>query len=368
MTRVPPRRAGRAFGRVLAALLVLAVATAAGAALVAARVRRPFKAYDRAERFVEIPRGASVPAIATVLAGAGIVPDPLTFRIAVRVLGADRTLKAGEYRFTRPLSPLEVAATVARGEVYLRTVTFPEGLTIVEMARVYEARGLGGAQAFVAAARDASAIGDLDSRAADLEGYLFPDTYALPRSATARDLTQQMVTRFRDVFGRAAIGRLGGRTVRQVVTLASLVEKETALPDERGIVAGVYANRLRIGMGLQCDPTVIYALARAGRYAGNLTRADLALDSPYNTYRYAGLPPGPIASPGKAALEAALQPAEVPYLYFVSRNDGGHVFAATLEEHNRNVQRYQVEYFRAPRDRERVPGGAAAPPPRSEHP
>ena len=137
------------------------------------------------------------------------------------------------------------------------------------------------------------------------------------------------------------------------MTLASLVEKETARDEERPIVAGVYVNRLRIGMGLQCDPTVIYALAREGRYTGNLTRADLQFDSPYNTYKYAGLPPGPIAAPGKASLDAALAPADTPYLYFVSRNDGSHEFAATLEEHNRNVEEYQIRYFREKRQRER---------------
>jgi UPF0755 protein len=142
-------------------------------------------------------------------------------------------------------------------------------------------------------------------------------------------------------------------SVRQLVTLASLVEKETARPDERPAVAGVYANRLRIGMPLQCDPTVIYALQQAGTYDGNIRRADLAFDSPYNTYRYPGLPPGPIAAPGRGSLEAAAAPADVPYLYFVSRNDGSHVFARTLAEHNRNVRQYQIEYFREQRRRAR---------------
>jgi UPF0755 protein len=137
-----------------------------------------------------------------------------------------------------------------------------------------------------------------------------------------------------------------GLSVRQVVTLASIVEKETARPEERPLVAAVYENRLRIGMGLQCDPTVIYALERTGKYTGNLRRDDLAFDSPYNTYRYRGLPPGPIASPGKASLDAAIHPADADYLYMVSRNNGSHEFAATLDEHNRNVQKYQVQYFR----------------------
>src|SRR5262249_43385729 len=149
-----------------------------------------------------------------------------------------------------------------------------------------------------------------------------------------------------------AVADARGLTTRQWVTLASIVEKETAQPDERPLVAAVYENRLRIGMGLQCDPTVIYALERAGRYNGNLRRDDLAFDSPYNTYRYRGLPPGPIASPGKASLEAVVHPAQVSYLYFVGRNDGTHVFSDTLDEHNRNVQKWQVQYFRELKSRE----------------
>ncbi len=198
--------------------------------------------------------------------------------------------------------------------------------------------------------------------AKDLEGYLFPDTYALPRRASARDLVGLMVARFRSAVGDEMLARATAQPggVRAALTLASLVEEETSKPDERPIVAGVYRNRLAIGMGLQCDPTVIYALARDGRYTGNLRKADLQYDSPYNTYRYAGLPPGPIASPGRASIAAALSPADVPYLYFVSRNDGSHVFATTLAEHNRNVFQHQILYFREKRLREhaeRVPGG-----------
>jgi UPF0755 protein len=198
-----------------------------------------------------------------------------------------------------------------------------------------------------AAARE-EPIRDIDPAAPDLEGYLFPDTYTLPRRTTADQLVERMVDRFEksltpEIRAKAAAR---GLSVRQLVTLASLVEKETAKPEERPLVAAVYANRIKIGMGLQCDPTVIYALERAGRYTGNLTRADLQFDSPYNTYRYAGLPPGPIAAPGQASLAAAAEPADVPYMYFVSRNDGSHVFATTLDEHNRNVHEWQVKYFR----------------------
>jgi UPF0755 protein len=209
-----------------------------------------------------------------------------------------------------------------------------------------------------------AAVRELDPQAHDLEGYLFPDTYSVPRQTDAPRLVHAMTERFVHVLTpeirAAAAGR--GLTVRQLVTLASIVEKETARPDERPLVAAVYANRLAVGMGLQCDPTVIYALQRAGRYDGNLRRDDLQFDSPYNTYRYAGLPPGPIAAPGKGSLEAAAQPADNDFLYFVSRNDGSHVFAHSLEEHNRNVQRWQIQYFRDLKaGRPNGPGASAGP-------
>jgi UPF0755 protein len=249
----------------------------------------------------------------------------------------------------------DVLGKIARGEVYTVAITFPEGLTIAEMSKIFEAHGFGPAATFVTASKNVVAARSFDPDARDLEGYVFPDTYNVPRRTDAAALVHLMVERFEKVLSpelrQAAADR--GVTVRQLVTLASIVEKETAQPAERPEVAAVYANRLRIGMALQCDPTVIYALERVGRFDGNLRRDDLMFDSPYNTYRYAGLPPGPIASPGKASLEAAAHPADVNFLYFVSRNDGSHAFARTLDEHNRNVQQYQVQYFRARRSAER---------------
>ncbi len=332
------------------ALLVIVAAIAVAAAVIYQRPAEPFRGYEAAEQFVEIPPGASTRAIGDELVRAGVVRDVLTFRVAVWRSGLGRRLKAGEYRFDRPASALDVVRKIARGEVYLRPITFPEGLTIEDMAALFEARGFGPAASFLAAASDRSLVADLDPQARDLEGYLFPETYALPRSASASDLVRIMVTRFRQVFAPLqGDAEAEGMSVRQVVTLASIVEKEAGKPDERPLVAAVYLNRLRIGMGLQCDPTVIYALRRAGRYNGNLTRADLGWKSPYNTYVHAGLPPGPIAAPGRSSLEAAVRPARVDYLYFVSRNDGSHVFARTLDEHNRNVYRYQKLYFREKR-------------------
>jgi UPF0755 protein len=274
------------------------------------------------------------------------VQDALTLRLALRWTGASRGLQAGEYRFDRPMTAVEVVNKIARGDVYGQRITFPEGLTIREMAVLYESRGLGNAKDFIAAARNAALIQDLDPAATDLEGYLFPDTYTVGRKAVASQLIDSMVAGFRAAFPADA-PQPGDQplTTRQIVTLASLIEKETGKPEERPIVSAVYRNRLRIGMGMQADPTVVYALQKAGRYDGNIRKDDLSIDSPYNTYRYPGLPPGPIASAGKASLEAAFQPADVDYLYFVSRNDGSHVFATTLAEHNRNVQEFQVRYF-----------------------
>jgi UPF0755 protein len=310
-----------------------------------------YRGYRATEQFVEIPSGARTPEIGRRLVDAGVVKDTWAFRAAVWWTGEGRNLKAGEYRFDRPASAVEVVEKIARGDVYGRRVTFPEGLTIAEMAKIYESQQLGNATEFVAAARGVSMIRDLDPAATDLEGYLFPETYTLPRGVPAPRLIGLMVDRFRSVFTEELQQRAKaqGLTVRQAVTLASLVEKETAQAEERPIVAAVYRNRMKIGMGMQADPTVVYALQKAGRYDGNIRREDLQFDSPYNTYRYPGLPPGPIASPGKASLEAAVAPADVKYVYFVSRNDGTHIFAETLDAHNRNVQKFQVEYFRAQR-------------------
>jgi UPF0755 protein len=336
-----------------AAFILLLVVAAGAAGWFYSGVNRPFKGYEAAEQFVEIPQGAGSSAIAKRLVDAGVVRDTNTFRLALWLTGSGRRLQAGEYRFDRPSSARDVAGKIARGDVYVRPMTFPEGLTYKQMGALYESKGFGPAKEFTDAAKNAALVSAVDPDAKDLEGYLFPDTYKLPRSTTAELLVGRMVTAFMKTLTPELIDKAEARglTVRQLVTLASIVEKETGNPDERPQVAAVYANRLKIGMGLQCDPTVIYALERAGRYNGNLRREDLQFDSPYNTYRYAGLPPGPIASPGRASLEAAANPANVPYLYFVSKNDGSHVFATTLDEHNRNVQQYQIKYFRDQRQK-----------------
>lgn len=343
--------------KALLTLIVLALLAAMGvAAMVYMRTSEPFKGYDGPEQFVVIEPGSGTRSIGQRLIQAGVIRDDPTFRAALWRSGRARTLQAGEFRFDRPMTPSEVIDKIARGDVYNRRITFPEGLNIQEMARIYEQQGFGKAAAFVAAARDPAAIRSIDPAATDLEGYLFPETYAVPRDTTAAKLVGLMVERFKQLFTdeMQKAAKSLELTPREAVTLAALVEKETAQPSERPIVAAVYLNRLKIGMAMQADPTVIYALQRAGRYNGNIRRDDLSFDSPYNTYRYPGLPPGPIASPGLASLQAAVAPANVDYLYFVSRNDGSHVFARTLVEHNENVRQYQVMYFREQRARERA--------------
>jgi UPF0755 protein len=330
-----------------AAVLVAAASSGLAAWILWVRAHEPFKGYPEEDTFVEIQPGIGAAEIGRQLASRRVVSSELVFRAAVWWAGQSRSLKAGEYRFERPLAAADVVGLLARGEVYTRWLTFPEGLTIEEMAAVYRERGFGSEADFRRAAGDRSLVADLDADARDLEGYLFPDTYPMTRSTSASTLVAAMVARFRAVYDGAlqARARAAGLTARQVVTLASLVEKETGRTDERALVAAVFHNRLKRGMAMQADPTIVYALRRTGRYDGNIRKQDLGLASPYNTYLRAGLPPGPIAAPGRAALEAALAPADVPYLYFVSRNDGTHVFARTLAEHNRNVARYQVQYF-----------------------
>jgi UPF0755 protein len=338
---------------------VVFVLAAAAAAVVGLRVYRaaeqPYKGYPSDVQSVEIPQGMGTQAIGERLVAAGVVRDALTYRVAVWRSGQARRLQAGQYRFDGPMTAIDVLTKIAKGEVDLIPLTFPEGLTIAEMSKLFAQAGFGTAASFVAAAREGTLIHDLDPQAQDLEGYLFPDTYALARGTDAPHVVRAMVDRFRrkltpEIQTAAATRDL---SVRQLVTLASIVEKETARSDERPMVASVYANRLKIGMALQCDPTVIYALQRVGRFDGNLHREDLQFDSPYNTYRYPGLPPGPVAAPGEASLQAAAQPAVSEFIFFVSRNDGTHAFARNLTEHNANVQKFQVQYFREKRLAER---------------
>jgi UPF0755 protein len=326
----------RRFLWVLLILLVLGIA-----AWFAAAFYLPYQGFSGEGVYVVVPRGASRRSIARMLADNGVIRSPIVFE-AISRNHPRRTLQAGEYYFDHAQKPSQVFWQIAEGHVVAISVTVPEGLTIFEAADLFDKTGLATRSSFLDAARDPSSIRDLAPGARTLEGFLFPATYQFPRHVPAPEITATMVRRFREIWTRLqpSMDSMGPLPVEPVVTLASLVERETPVPDERPLVAGVFTNRLRLKIALQCDPTVAYALEMAGRYAGRLDARDLSIDSPYNTYRHAGLPPGPIASPGERSLRAALEPAKTDYLYFVANTQGGHFFAKTLAEHNRNVSRY----------------------------
>jgi UPF0755 protein len=292
----------------------------------------------------EVEKGWSARAVLERLGRAGLVRSAFALRLACHVFYPGESFKAGEYLFATPLAPKAILLQVFAGRIHLVPVVVPEGLTGEEIAGLVRPGGAEGAAAFRRAFLATDLIADWDPRAKDLEGYLFPDTYHLPRKASAEDLVGAMVTEFREVFDEARRRRAGelGLSVRDAVTLASLIEEETALPDERPLVSAVYHNRLRIGMKLDCDPTVAYALKLGGRYTGRLLFRDLRFESPYNTYLHGGLPPGPISNPGRESLDAALHPAAEGYLYFVARGDGSHTFSRTLGEHLDAVRRFRA--------------------------
>jgi UPF0755 protein len=326
------------------ALFLLALLALAGGAAAAWWHETAFPKIPEGAPVVRlvVPPGASAEAIAGQLHALGLVRHPLVFRVLAQVRAVGGRLKAGEYAFSGPLSLEGVLDALARGDVVRRDLTVPEGRSLDEIAALVAAEGLG-KEAFLAAARDPAPVRDLDPAAADLEGYLFPDTYDVPQAPEApRALVRRMTQRFREVIG-PELQRISerGLTVREVVTLASIVELETASAPERPRIAAVFLNRLEKGMPLQTDPSIIYALKQAGRWDGNIRKRDLDILSPYNTYRRPGLPPGPLGSPGRESILAVLEPAETKELYFVSRNDGTHEFSRTLVEHNRAVNRYQ---------------------------
>ncbi|HMD31454.1 MAG TPA: endolytic transglycosylase MltG [Candidatus Acidoferrales bacterium] len=373
-------KSGGQSGRILLAgaalLALLAVVAGCAAALLRADWRTPYAGFGADGVFVEIPRGMPVAAIARTLETNGVVRRGISFRALALWKGHAR-LEAGEYRFDHAETPEQVFDTLAHGRIYTVTVTVPEGETMFGIAGLLEAKGVTSREAFLAAARAPGMVADLAPGAPSLEGFLFPATYQFPRHQPGEKIAEAMVRRFREAWAEisgkfagnagGAASRNGGTGPLGVVTLASLVEKETAAPEERPLVASVLRNRLRKGMTLDCDPTVIYALVLAGKYnsggGGRLLLADLRVDSPYNTYRRRGLPPGPIANPGEASLRAALDvmldPAPGKLLYFVATGDGGHAFSSTLAEQNRNVARYrkrEAEQARSARARARAAG------------
>jgi UPF0755 protein len=301
------------------------------------------RSFDPGKVQVEVEKGMGANVVARLLKEKGVIGGRIPFIISYRLFFQPRKIKAGEYVLTSPLRTKEILDILTRGRVYLHSVTIPEGLTAREIAPLIAPLLVDGEEAFVKAVRDPGPILSLDPEAENLEGYLFPETYSFPKNLSSSDAVQAMTEQFRTVFDGAWANRGDSlrMSIRQIVILASLIEKETSVPEERRFVSAVFHNRLRIGMKLDCDPTIIYALKQNGLFNGNLTKKNMALDSPYNTYLYAGLPPGPICNPGKEALEAAIHPAQENYLYFVSRNDGLHHFSRTFAEHQNAVRRFQ---------------------------
>lgn len=300
----------------------------------------PYQGFPRKGLFVDVPRGASAGVVARLLAEKGVVRSRLAFEALCR-WRPRCTLQAGQYFFDQPATAFEVYRAIAEGRVYQAQVTVPEGLTMFDIADLLAQQGLVSRRAFLQAAGDPMPIRDLAPGARTLEGFLFPGKYAFSRHTTPQEIVEAMVQRFRETWRELPGVNRDELSAQAVATLASLVVRETSVPEEQPLVAAVFTNRLRRGLALQCDATVIYALERAKKYSGSLTFSDLRFDSPYNTYRHTGLPPAPIANPGEAALRAALNPSLVDYLYFVASGRGGHLFSRTFQEHNRNVARYR---------------------------
>ena len=294
---------------------------------------------------IEFPRGTSTSQMASMLAEKGVIRHSWLF-MAARVVRRDARLQAGEYQFAKAASPLDVFGRIARGDIFYMELLVPEGYNMFDVADAVAKLGTISAEDFLAAARDPALIHDLDPHAQTLEGYLFPNKDRVYRKTTAREICRMMTNEFRTQWQALA---MAGSSVHDTVTLASLVEREARLPEERPRVASVFANRLRIGMRLQCDPTTVYAALLEGRYRGVIHQSDLESTNPYNTYQHAGLPPGPIANPGLSAIQAALKPDDTPYLYFVAKADGsgGHTFSDSLQKHDAAVAQYHHAASRA---------------------
>ena len=296
---------------------------------------------DASDVLVQVKPGQSLNATTQILHEKRLILSPLRFNLLARIKGYDKKLQAGEYVLSGSMSPVELLDKMVKGEVKLYKLTVPEGYTIYQVAELVAESGFAQRKAFVDAATDASFARKKGINADTFEGYLFPDTYFFPRGITPKSIIATMVDRFRSVFKPEweNQGQMHGFTIHQVVTLASIIEKETGAPSERPVISSVFHNRLKKRMRLESDPTVIYGIKN---FDGNLTRKHLTTRTPYNTYKIRGLPVGPIANPGRDSLHAALYPAKTPYIYFVSKKDKTHHFSTNLKDHNKAVKKYQL--------------------------
>ncbi|MCU0288869.1 MAG: endolytic transglycosylase MltG [Acidobacteria bacterium] len=307
------------------------------------KVYTAYKEYPDAV-IIEVKKGTTVSTIGNQLSREKIIASSLYFKIYYRLFFSKASIKSGEYQFDHPMSMKEVIETLTQGKVLLHKITIPEGLIIKEIALLVEqTRGIR-AGSFIKAAENIALVRDLDAKADNLEGFLYPDTYFVQRDIDAEGIVRLMVEKFKENFTDTMKWQAekNGMSIRQVVTLASLIEKETASRDERFLISSVFHNRLKTGMTLGCDPCNIYALKREGKYNGKLGWKELKYDSPYNTRLYKGLPPGPICNPGYASIEAALFPEKTQYFYFVAKSPQAHYFSKTLDEHNWAVRKFII--------------------------
>ncbi|MCP4216410.1 MAG: endolytic transglycosylase MltG [bacterium] len=307
------------------------------------KVTTPYKAYGESV-IIQVKKGASVSSVGKLLFREKVIADYNYFRVYLRFFHKDAVFKSGEYQFDSPMTMKQVIEKIVQGKVLLYKVTIKEGLIIKEVGRLLEKQRGISYEEFVQSAQRASLIKGLDPSAPDLEGYLFPDTYFIRRDTNAKEMVELMVTKFKAHFTDNMKWRAKqlGLPIRDIITIATLIEKETASREERFLISSVFHNRLRIGMPMGCDPTIIYALKRDDIYRGKLGWAELKYDSPYNTRLHKGLPPGPICSPGYASIEAALYPENTKYLYFVAKNYKSHYFSKNLKEHNWAVRKFII--------------------------
>lgn len=336
----------RLFSTFLLGLFLVAVVLWAGSTA-AWSLLSPMETSPARDVQVEVPAGASSRDIARLLEQDGLIRNQLAFRLLAKALGSDGKLKAGEYELSSGMTAWEIIEKMERGEVVTYSLTIPEGFSVAQIRQKMASTKMIDPTDFDRIRKDFTLVADWvpesghSAISEPLEGYLFPETYTLTSGTDASQLVREMINRFRSIWTEERLEKLKARglSLHQAVTLASIVEREAQLSAERPLIAAVYLNRLKLQMKLDADPTVLYALKK--KPGEPLYRRDLDVELPYNTYRYAGLPPGPIANPGLASIDAVLNPADVPYLYFVSRNDGSHAFATSYRDQQKNVAKYQ---------------------------
>lgn len=316
--------------------LVLVLLAIAGGGYLWYLLNQPYQGFQEA-RILDFPHGTSTAQMAQLLQGAGVIRSSPLFQIG-HYLSPGAALQAGEYKFDKPASTMDVLRKIARGDTFYYELVIPEGNNLFDIAELIDALKIFPKERFLAVARSPKMIEDLDPQAPSLEGYLFPDTYRVNRQTTAETLCRTMTHRFREMWRK-----LDTRAdVHAAITMASLVEREAHIPGDRPLIASVFRNRLNLGMKLDCDPTTVYAALLDGRYRGTIHRSDLESENLFNTYTHTGLPPGPIANPGIGSIKAALNPATTDYLFFVAKADGsgGHTFSSSLAEHSAAVSDY----------------------------